>query len=89
MELALHCEFSPIDSTRFGAKISEQIIQCALWQLTDKISFEDYCKILKPKTAKEKRDLRGIAEMAQIMLAYSGLKPTIKFRRLLPLKINE
>lgn len=89
MELALHSEFSPIDSVRFSAKISEQIIQCALWQLTDRISFEDYCKILKPKTEKEKHDLHDIAEMAQILLAYSGLKPTIALRRLLPLKINK
>ncbi len=89
MELALHCEFSPLDSVHFRAQISEQIIQCALWQLTDKISFEDYCKILKPKTDDEKNDLRDAAEMAQILLVYSGLKPTIVLRRLLPLRINE
>ncbi|NOZ62088.1 MAG: hypothetical protein GXO74_10440 [Calditrichaeota bacterium] len=89
LELAQHCNYSRLDSTHFRAKINEQIIQCALWQLTDKISFDDFEKILKPKPDEEKRELRDIAEMAQIVLAYGGLEPTIVLRRLLPLKIKE
>jgi len=89
LELAQHCHYSPLDSIHFSAKINEQIIQCSLWQLTDKISFDDFTKILKPKTDEEKRELSDIAEMAQILLAYSGLKPTIVLRRMLPMRLKE
>jgi len=81
IKLATYCQFSEIDSSRYQAKISPMVIQCALWQITDRISADDLFKIYHVDSVAEREDIKKVAEGAKILLYFNGMGTTVNFEK--------
>ena len=76
-ELAKVCQYSRGRIFGYESKIIDHIVQCALWQVTDKLDFDSFAKILRANTHEEKNRLREVAKFAAIILKRAEIDSTI------------
>ena len=76
-ELARVSKYSRGRGGKFVVKLADTVIQCALWQITDKLDFDKFAKVVRADSAEARERLKEVAKYASIILRKAGLKPRI------------
>jgi hypothetical protein len=77
-ELARHAHIQETSSGNFKVLLAPAIIQYALWQVTDHVSFDELVHILQIERVKEVDMLKQHIRFANILLRKAEIMPTIK-----------
>ena len=63
----------------FKVKLNEQIVQFAIWQVTDHVNLDHLSTILKVDSEGSKEALKMIAQLSNLILDEADLEPAIQF----------
>lgn len=62
---------------QYESKVIDHVVQCALWQVTDNIDFQQFSEILNADSEESVNRLKEISKLAAIILKRAGVEPTI------------
>ena len=75
--LTAACTYEVLESGGYQVRVPDEVIQYALWQITDRLSFEALVELVdQPPSPEGRLDLVGKVLAANVLLEAVGLKPT-------------
>lgn len=77
--LAQSSQYSKSKEGDFRVKLNEQIVQFAIWQVTDHVSMDHLSTILHVESEETKEALKLIAQLSNLILEQASLEPAIRF----------
>jgi hypothetical protein len=71
------CTYTQARRGTYLARIQDTVVQCALWQITDRLSFDQYAQVISaPASARGIGGLVAQVRVSNILLGKAGLSPT-------------